>query len=63
MFQFKCTENAPMVGSEDLEEIIKQRSKEIASAVEASEDKSRDIIIFDAETLGKNKLKPKTANT
>ena len=51
------------VASEDLEEIIKLRSKEINSAVEASEDMSRNIIIFDAETLGRNKLKPKTANT
>ena len=46
------------VASEDLEEIIKLRSKEINSAVEASEDMSRNIIIFDAETLGRNKLKP-----
>ena len=51
------------VASEDLEEIIKLRSKEINSAVEASEDMSRNIIIFDAETLGRNQIKPKTANT
>ena len=51
------------VASEDLEEIIKLRSKEISSAVEATEDMSRNIIIFDASTLRGNKIKPKTANT
>ena len=49
-------------GSEELQEIIKQKSKTISQAVAMSEEKQRNIIIFDAETLSKEKsAKPQTS--
>ena len=39
---------------EELQEIIKQKSKTINAAVAISEEKQRNIIIFDAETLSKD---------